>query len=88
MQEPNTLRPAKELRAEVEKRVSDMAKRVHDESLILVTQSIIKAAERNVFTAEVRYHVPESVIATLAEHGYTVVVENYPEGASVVTISW
>lgn len=88
MQEPNALRPAKELRAETEKRINEVAKRVHDETLRLVTQSVLKAAERNTFTAEVRYHVPESVIATLVEHGYTVTVENCPEGASVTTISW
>lgn len=88
MQEPNTLRPAKELRDETEKRMRDAAKRVHDETMRLVRQTINEAAKLNMFEAVVRYHLPESVIDVLAGLDYTVNVEKCPEGASVVTISW
>lgn len=88
MQEPNTLRPAKELRDETEKRMRDAAKRQHDDTLRLVRQTINEAAKLNMFEAVVRCHLPESVIDVLTGLDYTVNVENCTEGATVTTISW
>lgn len=78
---------ADEARRTVDAARAELDARRHQVGMTAAIGAINRAVADHKYTAEL-VNVSTSIYAPLREAGYIVTVEDVPEGASVVTISW